>query len=312
MQREMLRMENRFIYVDGKIIPWAKATVHIMCHSFARGSGIFEVISLHKTKTGRAIFRLDEHLDRLTSTADLLSMKIPISNEKIVEAIYETVKANDIYEGVIKIMAYYPQTAVDILPSAGSSLTMSIIVFKAGEIVGSIPVPFEEGISLCRSKWNKLDPRSVPVEAKVAANYLNGMMGALDAKERGFDRAIMFDMDGFIAESSTSSVFMIKSGELLTPEIGTILKSISRKSIIEIAKVYDIPVKEAKITYDSLIKADEIFMASTTGRVTPVVKFENINLPGARGPISQKLYYHMEKIQKGDDDRFACWLFEVK
>ena len=305
-------MENRLIYVDGKIVPWAKATVHIMSHSFARGSGIFEVLSLHKIKNGRAVFRLDEYLSRLASSADFLSMKLPVSNEKMTEAIYETVKANDIYEGVIKITAYYPQIAIDILPPYGSSLSVSVVVFRQGDIAGSVPASFEEGISLCSSRWSKLDPRSVPVEAKVAANYLNGMMGAFEARDRGFDRAIMFDVNGFVAESSTSSIFMIKKGELLTPETGAILKSISRKSIIEIANAYDIPVKETKITYDNLIKADEIFMTSTTGRVIPVVKFENVHLPGCNGPISEKLHNCMERIQKGDDDRFAHWLFEVK
>ena len=305
-------MKNRFIYLDGEIIPWAAANVHIMSHSFARGSAIFEVLSLHETKNKRAVFRLDEYLYRLARTADFLSMKLPISSEKITDAVYETIKANDIYEGVIKIMAYYPQMAVDILPPSGSSLSISVAVFKPGDIVGSVPVRFEEGISLCCSRWSKLDPGSVPVEAKVAANYLNGMMAALEAKERGFDRALMFDMDGFVAESSTSSIFMTKDGELLTPETGAILKSISRKSIIEVANAYDIPVKESKITYDTLIKADEVFMASTTGRVLPVVKFENINLPGTNGPVSAKLHNCMERIQKGDDGRFAHWLFEVK
>ena len=305
-------MENRFIYIDGEIIPWAKATVHIMSHSFARGSGIFEVLSLHEIKNGRAVFRLDEHLNRLSNSAGFLSMKLPVSNEKITEAVYETVKANDVYEGVIKIMAYYPQVAADILPPSGSSLSLSVIVFSPKDIAGNVPASFKKGISLCCSRWSKLDPRSVPVEAKAAANYLNGMMGALEARERGFDKALMFDINGFAAESSTSSVFVIKNGELLTPETGTILKSISRKSIIEVASVYDIPVKEAKITYDSLIKADEIFMASTTGRVIPVVKFENISLPGAKGPVSEKLYNCMERIRKGVDDRFMHWLFEVK
>ena len=305
-------MENRFIYVDGKIIPWAEATVHIMSHSFARGSGIFEVLSLHETKNGRAVFRLDEYLNRLACSADFLSMKLPIPNEKITEAVYETVKANDIYEGIIKIMAYYPQIAADILPPSGSTLSISVAVFGPGDIAGSVSASFKEGVSLCGSRWSKLDPRSVPVEAKVAANYLNGMMGALEARGRGFDRALMFDVGGFVAESSTSSIFMIKNGELLTPETGTILKSISRKSIIEVANAYAIPVKETKITYDNLIKADEIFMTSTTGRVIPVVKFENVNLPGAKGPVSGKLHNYMERIRKGDDDRFAHWLFAVK
>jgi len=302
---------ERVAFVDGSWVPWDQATVHIMSHSFARGSGIFEVISFHETAGGPAVFRLDEHMDRLFKSARFLEMEIPTSRQALSETVFEAVRKNELSSGAIKVMCYYPQCAFDILPPAGD-LSTAVFVMDPALDLGAAPPDYESGVSLCLSGWRKLDPASVPTEAKAAGNYLNGMMAALEAVRRGYDRAVMKDRDGAIAESGTSSVFIVKDGTLLTPSPGNILRSITRKSVIPIAEACGIEMVEARISTQVCLEADEMFMSSTTAKVLPVTRFEDRGLPGPRGRVTTRLWDRFRSILSGDDPEFSGWLFPVR
>jgi len=227
-------IEDRIVYVNGDYVPWEKATVHIMSHSFGRGSAIFEVMSLHATASGPAIFRLQAHIRRLFKSAELLNMELPLSEQEFYEAVAGTVKRNDLQQGVIKIICYYPQLSVEILPPQ-QQLAAAIFAFDPQKDFERFGVPFEQGVSAFISQWRKLDPQTVPIEAKASANYLNGMIARAEAKKNGFDYAVMLDTQGFIAEGGTESVFVVKDNRLLTPSAGTVLRSITRMSILEAA-----------------------------------------------------------------------------
>jgi branched-chain amino acid aminotransferase len=301
-------LENRTVFVNGEFIAWNQAKVHIMCHSFGRGSAIFEVLSLHHTRSGPAVFRLDEHIHRLYRTAALLDMELPMDKKAVHDAVLETVRRNGTRQGFIKIICFYPQISFEILPPQ-KKLDISVFVIDPAEDLGGLDFPFDKGTTACLSKWRKLDPETVPVEAKAAANYLNGMMARAEAKKRGFNNVIMVDTQGFIAEGGTESVFLVKDGVLMTPSLGTILQSITRKSILEVAPVIGIPTLEGRLKPDLLFEAEEIFFSGTPTKALPVRQIEERVLQGVPGPVNKKLTAVMTEIAEGRDERFKHWMF---
>jgi branched-chain amino acid aminotransferase len=301
-------LENRTVFINGEFVAWNQANVHIMCHSFGRGSAIFEVLSLHHTPSGPAVFRLDEHIRRLYRTAALLEMELPMDQEAFHEAVLETVRRNGTREGFIKIICFYPQISFEILPPR-KRLDTSIFVIDPKQDLGGLDFPFDEGTTACVSRWRKLDPETVPVEAKAAANYLNGMMARAEAKKRGFNNVIMVDTQGFIAEGGTESVFLVKDGVLMTPSLGTILQSITRKSVLEVAPVIGIPTFEGRLKPDLLFEADEIFFSGTPTKALPVRQIEERVLQNVPGPVNRKLTAAMTDIVEGGDERFKGWMF---
>ncbi|MAF33363.1 MAG: hypothetical protein CL941_05340 [Desulfobacter sp.] len=306
----MPMLTERIVYINGEFIDWNRATVHLMSHSFARGSAVFEVLSFHKTGFGPAVFRLDEHLRRLFKTVELLDMEIQITAEDLQEAVKNTIKRNGLPEGLIKIVCFYPQIAFDILPPQ-NQLDVSIFVIDPKQDLDGIDFHFEQGTTVGISKWRKLDVQTVPIEAKVAANYLNGMVARIEAKKRRFENAVMLDTQGFVAEGGTESVFLVRNDRLYTPFLGMILESITRKSILQAAKSSSIETSEERLPPDFLFQADEIFLSNTPYKVIPVRQIENQKFAQTPGPITRKINDLMNKIVSGQEKRFNDWLFFV-
>ena len=303
-------IKDRTVYVNGEYVPWENATVHIMCHSFGRGSAIFEVISLHATDSGPAIFRLQAHIDRLFKSAELLDMELPLAKEDFYEAVAETVKRNGLQKGYLKIICFYPEFSVEILPPR-KQLTVSIFAIDAEQDLGKHVIPFEEGTTLFLSSWRKLDPLTVPIEAKAAANYLNGMVARMEAKKKGFEYAVMLDTRGYIAEGGTESAFLVKDNQLMTAATGTVLKSISRLSILEGAKTAGIECFEGQLKPELLFEAQEIFLSCTPSKVLPVRKINDRQLDNTPGPLTRKIADLLDDIAGGNDERFKEWMFPV-
>jgi len=301
-------LQDRIVFVNGEFISWNKATVHIMSHSFSRGSAIFEVLSIHDTPFGPAAFRLDEHIDRLSRTAKLLDFKLPLSLGEISQVVLETVQRNTVTGGFIKIMAYFPQIVFSVAPP-DNFLDLFVCVVDPEKDLGDPGVSFEKGCTACLSKWRKLDPQTVPIEAKASANYLNGMMAKVEALKRGFDNAIMLDTQGFIAESSIDAVFFVKDGRLMTSSLGTVLESVSRKSILQLADIFDIDSFEGRLRPQLIYEADEIFLSGTLMKIRPVKKIEERVLTETPGPMAKRLAVIMNDILSGKDVRFKDWLF---
>lgn len=303
-------LEERIVYRNGEYIPWNDARVHVMSYSFGRGTAVFEVMSVHEVDGRGAIFRLDEHMDRLFRTVNLLSMKISMKKEDVYEACLELVRINAMNSGFIKVICFHPQIAFEIFPPE-SPLEVSIFFVDPAADLDRPKMPFEKGATACFSKWRKIDPQCVPVEAKVASNYLNGMMARTEARSRGFDNVIMLDTQGFVAEGGTESVFMVEKEVLLTPCVGTVLLSITRRSLLQVAELLGIEAVETRITPERLLRADEILFSGTPNKVLPVKRVEDRDIEGTPGPITRKLSSIIADITSGRDERFRQWLFKA-
>ncbi|MHB9099030.1 MAG: aminotransferase class IV [Syntrophales bacterium] len=303
-------LKEHMVYLNGRYVPWDEANVHIMCHSFGRGSAIFEVIGFHATATGPAVFRLDEHVARFRQSALLLDMEPPLTPEELQAAILETVKRNGLKEGMIKMIGYYPEIAFEILPPS-KRFQIAIFVFDRDDAIGARSESENRAVSACLSRWRRLDPQSVPIEAKTAANYLNGIMARGEARKRGFEYAVMLDTQGFLAEGGTESVFLVRQGCLMTPSLGTILNGISRKSLLAVAEEMGVETVTGRLMPELLGEAEEIFLSSTPAKLLPVRRMDERLLGEAPGPVTQKLAARMAAITTGRDERFRGWLFPV-
>jgi branched-chain amino acid aminotransferase len=294
------------VWLNGNLIPWEKATVPLLSHGFSRGSAIFDVFGIHEGPDGPVAFRMDRHLTRLMKSAELLGMEMAYTKEEIAKAVAKTVKANNMARGLIKILAYWGEEAIIQL----------VLESKLDLAIFAIPEINEPGlgkaqpISACISKWRKIHPETVPVAAKACSNYLNGYLVRKDAIQRGFDVGLNLGTDGFLAEGSIESVFLVKDGILKTPPLGRILSSITRMSILEAAPLAGIPVSEEAILPEALFTADEIFTCHTSIKVSPVSRFEDRTLK-APGPVTKKVMTLMQNILNHSDARFKHWFFPL-
>lgn len=299
-------MSNKLkVWINGEMIYWDQATVHIMSHSFTRGSAVFEVISFHQTPNGTAVFRLDEHLKRLHRTTELLNMELLHSAQEIEHGVMETIKANNLRNGFIKIIGYYGNPAFALLPQQ-EKLDLSIFAVDDDLIIDPT-----HHVSACFCHWRKLHPNTVPVEAKVAGNYINGMLARQEAIRRGFDIGILLDTYGFVAEGSIEAIFWVEGDVIKTPPLGRILNSISRLSILQAAKITGLKAVEEEVKPEKFVKADEIFFASTSCKILPVCRIDDRVLENTPGPVSSELARLMADIRSGKDERFKDWLFPV-
>ena len=290
------------VWLNGNLIPWREATVPILSHGFSRGSAIFEVLGTHVGPQGTMAFRMDAHLKRLMKSAELLGMELGFSSAALAEAIQTTVRENRLGRGLVKIIAYWGEEAVIRLVL---DAPLDVAIFAIGESP-ELGLDDSKPISACVSKWRKIHPETVPVAAKACANYLNGYLARKDAVSRGFNVGIMLGTDGFLAEGSIESVFIVKDGVLKTPPAGRILSSITRMSILQAAPQSGIPVVEYPISADELYDADEMFTAHTGIKVSPISRFEDRELQ-APGPVTRRVMELMNNILHFKDERFMDW-----
>lgn len=302
--------DDRQVFINGRFVPWGEATVHLLSHSLSRGSAIFEVMSVYEGEKGPSVFRLDEHVSRLVRTAGLLEMHLPMGEREIGEGVYETIRRNGLRAGFVKIVGYYSGVAYEILPPE-EELDLAVFAIPAEEDPLHKQGKIRKGFSMGISPWRKLDPGTVPVEAKVAANYLNGMLARLEAKRRGFDYALLLDTEGYLAEGGTESVFLMRKGRLMTPALGTILDSITRRSVLEVSGILGLHTVEEKIPPECLLDADEIFLSGTLGKVVPIERMEGRLLAPVPGPVTLRINEFMEEILAGREKQFQHWLFPV-
>lgn len=294
--------EKPQVWFNGDIVPWESVQVPALSHGLSRGSAIFDVFGVHAGPDSVQAFRMDAHLNRLVRTKTLLGMDLAYTIKDIKTAVSKLAAANNFKRGIVKILAFWGQEAVVDL----------VLDSKLDLAIFTIPIPEEQRlermkpITACISKWRKLHPETIPVEAKACANYLNGYLAKKDAMTRGFDLGLLLGTDGFIAESAMESVFIVKNSILKTPPLGRILQSISRDSILKLAAAENIDTTETSLKPDDLYEADEIFCCSTGAKVSPVSRFENRELT-APGSVSKHLSDAFEAIFRFEDQRFSPW-----
>jgi branched-chain amino acid aminotransferase len=301
-------LKERVVYLGGTYAPWDEAKIHMMSHSVGRGSAIFEVIGFHETAAGPAVFRLDEHIARFRNSAALLDMESPLSAAELQEAVLETIRRNGLRRGIIKMMGLYPEVSFRILPP-GKRFQVAIFVFDPAEDLYERPQTVPESVTACVSRWRRLDPQTVPIEAKVAANYINGIVARTEARDLGFDYAILRDTQGCLAEGGTESLFLVREGRLMTPSLGTILSGITRKTLIEVAETMGIGTFAGRLEPQALDDAEELFFSGTVTKLLPVRQVGERILKEVPGPVTRRLSERMAAITSGRDAQFRRWLF---
>ncbi len=298
-----------YIWYDGNLVPWREATTHVLTHTLHYGMGVFEGVRAYETQRGPAIFRLEEHTDRLLRSAHILGMRLPYDKAALMQAQIEAVRANALKSGYIRPMAFYGAEAMGI-----SAKTLSVHVIVAawpwGAYLGQEAL--EKGIRVKTSSFSRHHVNVTMCKAKANGNYMNSILAHREAEQDGYDEALLLDVDGFVAEGSGENIFIVRRGKLYTPDLTSALEGITRDTIMQLAGELGIPVIEKRITRDEVYSADEAFFTGTAAEVTPIRELDNRVIgEGRRGPITERLQAMYFDCVKGRSEAHSHWLTHV-
>jgi len=305
---------DRRIWIDGRLVPWADATVHVLSHSLQRGSLVFDYTSIHETPRGTAIFRLDDHLERFLRSVSIVGLPLAYGFEELRAASLEAARANP-GANAFKICAFLPSVEVDVVPM-DEHVSVAIAVYHgAKDIVlrKPAPRPLPATLALKIERVRRRVEAHLPTHAKASANYLGPMMAKWAARREGYDDVVLLDEHGMLAEAPTANLFLVdESGVLRTPTLDAVLAGVTRKSVIELAEHEQIPVREESLPPEALEQASEVFLASSSVGVWPVASVDGRPVRGgAPGPFSKRLKERFDRICAGEDPAFAHWLVPV-
>ena len=296
--------ETEKIWMNGELVDWADARVHVGVHGLHYGSGVFEGIRCYETEEGPSVFRLVEHLKRLESSAHLLYMELPYSVEEIRAATHELIAANGLPECYVRPIAFYGYGELGV-STAGNPVEVVIMSWPWGAYLGEGSL--RQGITAKISSWRRIGPNVIPHVAKATGIYLNSMLATTEAKRAGYDEAILLTDDGFVADGPGENIFVVKDGIIVTPPLSTsILPGITRESVIEIGRELGYDVEEHSLIRSDLYLADEVFMTGTAAEVTPVRAVDDHEI--GVGPVTLELQKVYLDAVRGRDSRWSHWL----
>jgi len=295
------------IWLDGKLVAWDDARVHVLTHTLHYGMGVFEGIRCYKCHNGTsAVLKLKEHVDRLFASATIGLIKVPFSREQICDAILETLRANKLSEGYIRPLVFIGDGEMG-LYVADPPIRVMIACWPWGAYLGEEGL--KNGISAKISSFTRHHVNVGMTKAKICGNYVNSILAKREVKLAGYDEAIMLDAEGYVAEASGENIFIAKDGVLKTTPPTSILKGITRDAVIEIARDLNIPVIEQRFTRDELYMADECFFTGTAAEITPVREVDNRTIgAGKPGPLTLKLQSIYFDAIRNKIDRYRSWL----
>ena len=298
--------ESKKIWMDGKFVDWADANVHILTHTLHYGTGAFEGIRCYKTKKGSAIFRLQEHVDRLIDSCHILNIASPFSNAKIRKAIIDTVKVNKLKECYIRPLVFIGYGAMG-LYTKGNPIRVAVAAWPWGAYLGEEGL--KKGIRVKVSSFTRLHVNVSMTKSKTCGDYVNSTLAKSEAVACGYDEALILDTSGFVSEGTGQNIFIVRDGVLITPPLPSVLEGITRKSIIEMAQKEKIRVCETNFTRDEVYIADEAFFTGTAAEVTPIREVDGRSIGnGKPGPVTKKLQDLFFKIVKGESKSYKSWL----
>jgi len=302
-----------YIWMDGRIVKWEDAKIHILTHTLHYGTGVFEGIRCYNTAKGPAVFRLKDHMQRLVQSAKLIGMQVPYSVPQLCKATKDLIKKNrkKFNEGYVRPIVYYGYGKMGLDPR-GAPVNVAIAVWPWGKYLGEESVA--KGVKCKISSWRRIDSRTVPTGAKVCGYYINSVISHNEAANAGCDEAILLNTQGNVAEGPGENIFIIKKGVLITPPLTAgILSGITRKSIIQIAKDKGIKVVEKNLKPADLFRADEAFFTGTAAEITPISIIDGKKIGiGRRGPITEILQSTFYLVVKGKEKKYIKWLDFVK
>ncbi|MES1191768.1 MAG: branched-chain amino acid transaminase [Steroidobacter sp.] len=279
-----------YIWQNGKLVPWEKATTHVLSHALHYGSTVFEGVRSYPTSKGPIIFRLKDHTRRLFDSARIYRMEIPYSADDINNACKEIVMANGLNKGAyLRPFAYRGYGEIGVAPKNPPPIDTVVAGFEWGAYLGAEGM--EQGIDVCISSWQRLAPNTIPALGKAAGNYLSSQLISMEAKRMGYAEGIGLGIDGMVSEGAGENLFVIRDGVIYTPAVGSsILQGITRDTVITLAKAHGFEVREQALPREFLYIADEMFFTGTAAEVTPVRSVDQIKIgAGKRGPITEAL-----------------------
>ena len=299
----------RWIWKNGQLIDFEKATVHVLSHALHYGSGVFEGIRCYDTKEGPAVFRLREHLQRLENSAKVYRMPIAFSSEELAEACCETIRANELGACYIRPIVFRGFGTLGVNPLR-SPVEVFIGVWRWGKYLGE---EAEQGVDVCVSSWRRISPDSMPAVSKATGNYLNAQLIKMEAISNGYVEGIGLDARGFVSEGSGENVFLVQDGTLITPPVASsILSGITRDTVLQIGRDLGIPVREEVVPRGQLYAADEVFMTGTAAEITPIRSIDRIPVGRAcPGEITKRLLAEFRGLTSGEIEDRHGWLYPV-
>ena len=297
------------IWLDGKMVPWREAKIHVLTHTLHYGMGVFEGVRAYKAEGGTAIFRLQEHTDRLFQSAHILDMKIPFSPDEINAAQLASVRDNNLESAYLRPMCFYGSEGMG-LRADNLRVHCMVAAWNWGSYLGEENM--QKGIRIRVSSYTRHHVNSTMCRAKANGNYMNSMMALQEALHDGYDEALLLDAAGFVMEGSGENIFIVRDGVLYTPDLTSALDGITRRTVMQMAEETGLKVVEKRITRDEVYIADEAFFTGTAAEVTPIREIDNRAIGnGGRGPITEKLQTMYFDAVHGRLDNHHDWLDTV-
>lgn len=280
----------KHIWYNGKLVPWEKATVHVLAHALHYGSTVFEGERAYPTPNGPVIFRLRDHTRRLFDSAKIYSIEIPYTQDQISAACKEIINVNGLTKGAyLRPFAFRSYGEIGVAPKISPPIDTVVAAFEWGSYLGSEGL--EHGVEVMVSSWQRLAPNTIPALGKAAGNYLSSQLISMEAKRLGFAEGIGLGVDGTVSEGAGENLFVIRDGVIYTPGLAnSILQGITRDTVVTLARAHGFEVREQPLPREFLYLADEIFMTGTAAEITPVRSVDKITVgPGKRGPITEAI-----------------------
>ncbi len=278
----------QYIWMNGELVHWDDAQIHVLSHVVHYGSSVFEGIRCYATANGPAIFRLSDHIRRLFDSAKIYRMPLPFSPAEIKAACKQIITANKLDSGYLRPIAYrsYGELGVD---PRGCPVEVAIAAMDWGKYLGDAAI--DQGIDVCVSSWTRIAPNTLPAMAKAAANYMNSQLIKLEAIQHGYSEGIALDTEGYVSEGSGENIFLVRDGRLMTPPLSaSVLPGITRDTVLTLAREQGLEVREERIPREALYIADELFFTGTAAEITPIRAVDQITVgEGRRGPVTATL-----------------------
>ena len=298
-----------FIWYDGKLVPWREATTHVLTHSLHYGMSVFEGVLAYKTERGTAIFRLEDHTDRLFNSAHIFQMAMPFDKETINEAHKEVLRANNLEAGYLRPIAFYGSEKMGVSPK-GAKVHVVVAAWPWGAYLGEEGL--ERGIRVKVSSYTRHHVNISMVRAKASGHYINSILANNEVTNEGYDEAMLLDPEGYVAEGAGENLFIVKKGKLYTPDLTSCLEGITRATVLQIAGELGLSVQEKRITRDEVYCCDEAFFTGTAAEVTPIREYDQRPVgSGTRGPITEKLQAMFFDTVNGRNASKKHWLAKV-
>ena len=297
----------KFIWLDGKLIDWNQAQIHVLTHTLHYGLGVFEGIRCYKCQDKRsAVFRLKDHIRRLFDSAQAMMLEIPFSKDEIYQAVIETLKTNGQKEAYIRPIVFIGDGTMGLYPGE-NPIRVSIITWEWGSYLGKEGL--KQGIRAKISSFTRHHVNIMMTKTKTCGNYVNSILAKLEVVKAGYDEAIMLDTEGYVCEATGENIFIIRDEVLKTPPLTSVLPGITRDSIITLAQDLGYKVEEKRFTRDELYIADEAFFSGTAAEVTPIREVDDRQIgEGKPGPITQKIQKLYFDVVKGKIEKYHYWL----